>query len=226
MELTTLKNTGYPPFAVVELFTSQGCSSCPPADDILRGYADAENVYPLSFHVTYWNRLGWQDVYSQKEFDERQYMYGNHFNLRSVYTPQTVVNGAFETVGSRKGEVKNAIAEALKKPALASIVLNLNKKKNEYEVSYKLSGEYKNSLLNLLIVEKSIKTEVLRGENEGRTLYHDNVVRLFKTIEMGDSTEGVSVLNIDDNWVLGNCKVIAFLQDRDTLKVKAATGIR
>ena len=86
--------------AVLELFTSEGCSSCPPADDVLRDLAKDSNVIALSFHVTYWNRLGWKDSFSQKIFDERQYAYGEKFQANGVYTPQAVINGTTEMVGS------------------------------------------------------------------------------------------------------------------------------
>ena len=79
--------------AVLELFTSEGCSSCPTADDVLRDLAKDSNVVALSFHVTYWNRLGWKDSFSQKIFDERQYAYGEKFRANGVYTPQAVING-------------------------------------------------------------------------------------------------------------------------------------
>ncbi len=110
--------------AVLELYTSEGCSSCPSADDVLRGVLGQENVFALAFHVTYWNRLGWKDSFSQKVFDERQYLYSNRFAKEGVYTPQLVVNGTSELVGSRKSQVEAAIKKALAKPAPVQIDLS------------------------------------------------------------------------------------------------------
>ena len=90
-------------FALLELFTSEDCSSCPPADRLLPQLASLDpNIIPLSFHVDYWNNLGWKDPFSSSEFSQRQQNYGRHFNLESIYTPQLVINGEFELLfGSR-----------------------------------------------------------------------------------------------------------------------------
>jgi len=102
-------------FAVVELFTSEGCSSCPPADEILakiaREYPD--NVYVLGFHVDYWDRLGWRDIYSSADYTHRQQKYAQLFNLNSIYTPQAIVNGKHEFVGSNESSLRSAIEEGL-----------------------------------------------------------------------------------------------------------------
>lgn len=106
-------NTG---FAVVELFTSEGCSSCPPADEVVakiqRESKDVP-VYILAYHVDYWNRLGWKDVFSSAEYSKRQNDYANYLNLQSVYTPQIVVNGKTEFVGSQESTLRSAIHNGL-----------------------------------------------------------------------------------------------------------------
>jgi len=96
--------------AVVELFTSQGCSSCPPADKILSGYAKSNDVLALSWHVDYWNYLGWKDTFSKAEFTKRQRSYAVSFRRRGVYTPQAVVNGRNHAVGSQRSEIESLIS--------------------------------------------------------------------------------------------------------------------
>ncbi len=210
--------------AVLELYTSEGCSSCPPADDILRGVVHQENVFAMAFHVTYWNRLGWKDSFSQKAFDERQYAYGSRFQKDGVYTPQLVVNGTEEFVGSRKSQAENAIKKALTTPAVAQISLSKTLKDNNIAVNYKLSGDFVNAVLNFAVVESNFSTQVKRGENEGRILKHDNVVRGFQTVEV-KNTEGVFEVKLLKNWQLSNCMFIAFLQDKKTGQVLGASKI-
>lgn len=210
--------------AVLELYTSEGCSSCPPADDILRGVVHQENVFALAFHVTYWNRLGWKDSFSQKTFDERQYAYSSRFQKEGVYTPQLIVNGTQEFVGSRKSQADNAIKKALVTPAVAQIELTKTLKDNNLAINYKLSGDFVNAVLNFAVVESNFSTQVKRGENEGRTLKHDNVVRDFQTVEV-KNTEGVYEAKLLKNWQLPNCTLIAFLQNKKTGQVLGGSKI-
>ena len=118
-------------FAVVELFTSEGCSSCPPADALVaRVQKESTNkpVYILAFHVDYWNRLGWKDVYSSAEYSARQNQYANWLNLSSeVYTPQAIVNGHTEFVGSEEGTLRKAIQAGLQKSASTPLTLSDDK---------------------------------------------------------------------------------------------------
>ena len=105
----------YAPVALLELFTSEGCSSCPPADNLLPDLAKLDsNIIPLSFHVDYWNRLGWEDPFSSSEYTGRQREYVSQLNLESAYTPQLVVNGEYELVGSNRGKAVSTIHEVLK----------------------------------------------------------------------------------------------------------------
>ncbi len=215
----------YPPFAVLELFTSEGCSSCPPADEILRGVSQQDNVFALSFHVTYWNKLGWKDPFSQKMFDERQYAYGRLMQSNGVYTPQLVVNGSEEFVGSRKSQTEKSIEKALSQKAEAHIILNKTLENNTLKVHYKLEGNFKNTVLNIALVERNIETKVLRGENEGRTLKHDNVVREFQTIQLNDTAEGTISFNIPTDFKQKDGNIIAYLQNKDTWKTVAANKL-
>jgi hypothetical protein len=213
--------------AVVELFTSEGCSSCPPADVVLSGYGNRDNVFPLGFHVTYWNRLGWRDSFSQKAFDKRQYDYSERFSLNGNYTPQIVINGDVEMVGSRQNQVDKAIREALKTPPSVKIRLEKNFKEGDIEISYQLEGVLENAVLNLAIVENQLETTVLRGENGGKKLKHDHVVRDFQTIALkkGEQAGKLHFFPLS-SWKLGNCSVVAFVQNENNGPVRGASRLK
>jgi hypothetical protein len=172
---------------VVELFTSQGCSSCPDADKNLteilqRAKKEGKQVYGLSFHVDYWNYIGWKDPYSSKEFTVRQRKYGEQMNLRSIYTPQMIVNGKKELVGSNRIESAKAIAdENNQKPTYQISLHDIQIKDEILSFSYQLDKNPTDEIINFAIVEKDIENYVPRGENSGRKLHHDNVVRSFVT---------------------------------------------
>jgi hypothetical protein len=213
--------------AVVELFTSEGCSSCPPADIILSSYGNQDNVFPLGFHVTYWNRLGWRDSFSQKTFDKRQYDYSERFNLNGNYTPQIVVNGDIEMVGSRHNQVDKAIKEALKTPP--SVKINLAKvvQEGDIQISYQLEGVLENAVLNLAIVENQLETTVLRGENGGKKLKHDHVVRDFQTIVLKKGEkEGKTLFFPLSHWKLSHCSIVAFVQNENNGPVRGASRLK
>jgi hypothetical protein len=162
-----------PPAApiVVELFTSQGCNSCPPADALLGELAQRVDVLPLAFHVTYWNDLGWRDRFSFREADARQYRYANAMGTRSVYTPQMIINGRGEVLGSNRFGVQRAVATAVAREAIGLSVVN-----SSLQVVLPDVGGCDCELL-LLGVQPSTQTAVGRGENAGKLLREFNVVR-------------------------------------------------
>jgi hypothetical protein len=207
--------------AIVELFTSEGCSSCPSADEVLSELADKPNVFPLGFHVTYWNRLGWKDDFSQKIFDERQYAYGEKFNLSSVYTPQVIVNGADEMVGSKRSKVLQSIDNQLKNTFQNQITLAKKIENNKISIQYQLNTVDKNWVLNVALTESKISTKVKHGENGGRTLRHDNVVRVFKTLPI----QAKGIVDFDRPQSLDNVSVVAFLQEINVGKIVSAAKI-
>ena len=209
-------------FVVVELFTSQGCSSCPPADEILRGLSKKDNIFPLSFHVTYWNRLGWKDSFSQKIFDERQYEYGSRFALLGVYTPQVVINGKAEMVGSHGQKIEKMIAEKLVESTTFSIILSKEIKDKSLIINYKINKLAKDYDLNVVLIESGISTKIQRGENQGKTLKHDNVVRYFKMIKMTQNTEGPLELPF---LPTEKQAVIVYLQEPNLGTIVAATKL-
>jgi len=157
---------------VVELFTSQGCSSCPPADELLGRIArDASlrgRVIPLAFHVDYWNHLGWRDPFSSAEWSQRQRSYVQAMGLSGAYTPQAVVGGRREFVGSNEGQLFSAIEEASKKKTTASVSIANDVARIDAPRELELIA---------LTVENAQTTNVARGENGGRTLTNYAIVR-------------------------------------------------
>lgn len=228
---------------VVELFTSEGCSSCPPADALLarldkeQPVAGAE-VIALAQHVDYWNYLGWADPFSAHEFSERQGEYAAHFRSGDVYTPQMVVDGGAEFPGSNSGKAVDAIARAAREPkaevnlaradgqADASDALRLSVR---VERVPKLSDGDTAEVL-LAVTEDKLSSDVERGENEGSTLTHSGVVRRLTKIGdlgAGDATfAGEPVVALEKGWRRENLRAVVFLQEHTSKRVVGAASIR
>lgn len=159
---------------VVELFTSQGCSSCPPADRILSELARTRaDVLPLAFHVTYWNRLGWPDPYSLEASTERQRRYRGISDAGSIYTPQAVVDGTRDVVGSDGPGLRRAIAAAAGK----AVTMPLTATRTGETVSIAVGAGNGNGRVLLIGYDRERRTVVPRGENAGATLVESNIVR-------------------------------------------------
>jgi hypothetical protein len=162
---------------VVELFTSQGCSSCPPADAILGELTLRKNIVALAFHVDYWDGIGWRDPYSMPEATERQRRYVAALHLSSAFTPQMVINGSSSVVGSDRPHVMAAIAQATGGPKIEALV-----ERDQLVVSLPdgdRDGDYD---VNAAAYFPQSTTQVHNGENSGRTLTEYNVVRQFRRI--------------------------------------------
>jgi hypothetical protein len=212
---------------VIELFTSQGCSSCPDADKNLtqilqQAKKEGKQVYGLSFHVDYWNYIGWKDPYSSKEFTARQRKYGEEMNLRSIYTPQMIVNGKEEFVGSDRTESSKAVATALNQKSLYTIAISrLTVSGEVLSFTYSLDKAPSDEIINVAVVEKNIENYVPRGENSGKKLHHDNVVRTFITQPVKKEQPvqlSLSKMNIN------NALVIVYIQNKDRVVVGAASS--
>ncbi len=213
-------------FAVVELFTSEGCSSCPPADRLTEelakeAEAKGQDVYILAFHVDYWNRLGWRDRFSKQAFSNRQYWYAEQFKQGTVYTPQMIVNGATEFVGSRRAEAKEAIREALTQTEENQIQIDLTNTEKAGEIAYTIDEVPENTQLHYAWVEKDLSSKVKSGENRGRNLHHYSVVWDLKTIDQ-PQTSGKLALDFAHQDG-GKYELIAFLQHEKGAKILGAS---
>jgi hypothetical protein len=163
---------------VVELFTSQGCSSCPPANAYLNELSRGRDVLALAFHVTYWDRLGWKDPFSIEAATDRQGIYGRRFGDGS-YTPEIVVDGAAGMVGSDRGAVGPAIENAKRQGRTAAAV---NVTRNGEQVSIEVGAGSGNGRVLLIGFDHEHTTAIPRGENGGRTLTEANVVRSIRFV--------------------------------------------
>ena len=210
-------------FALIELFTSEGCSSCPPADEALeeiqKKYND-KDVLVLSYHVDYWNKLGWKDIFSDVSFTQRQEYYSNIFRLNNIYTPQVVVNGKKEFLGSDKSKLISSIEEQLNEKPAASIRLNIvQNTEGKIDVHYSAEGiDAKKEQAILVLVQKMATNEIKKGENKGRTLHHINIVRNIFYLPLKEKTTSFTLptgLQKEDVFVAG------FIQDKRSGSIKA-----
>lgn len=170
---------------VIELFTSQGCASCPPADEYLGELAQRRDVLALAFHVDYWNYIGWEDPFSSAEATARQHDYGQFFDLRAVYTPQMVIDGTTHEIGSDRGAVASAIKNAARAPKIPVTLLN-----DETGFRVHIGEGEPGTRARVLFVEfePEAVTEVQRGENEGKRLVEYNIVESWEVIGTWDGS--------------------------------------
>ena len=217
----------FQPVAVIELFTSQGCSSCPSADHLLaqtikEAKKDGRQIFALSFHVDYWNRLGWADPFSAKEYSQRQRAYAAQLNNNSVYTPQMIVNGSRQFVGSDENDLKGALDKSLHiTPAAAFKTLSVNLQNNTPpQVKFSLDGNYTGCNINFALVSLSETTSIKRGENGGLTLTNENVVRQF--ISIAATAEGTINFKASPVPAANNRAIVAYLQQSNNLKIIGA----
>lgn len=213
-------------FAVVELFTSEGCSSCPPADALVakvqKESAD-KPVYILAFHVDYWNRLGWKDVFSSHDYSSRQYQY-SHRLKSEVYTPQVIVNGHTEFVGSDEKSLRNAIKTGLEKPAKTELSLNnIKVEGNKANVQYHAAGAVNSSNLLIALIEKNATTKVQSGENGGRTLSHVQIVMQLKSTALKNNANGTESMVLPHGFDPQKFELIGFVQSISNGEITGAT---
>ena len=211
-------------FVVMELFTSQGCSSCPPADDILGNYASSADAHiiPLSFHVDYWNKLGWKDPFSSILFTQRQQQYASLFQLESIYTPQLVINGTRELVGSEEGRIGEIVNGFLKEPPAAEITItNKVVRGTKLEISYALNKNLQGKMMNAVLVQDKITTRIRAGENRGLNLVNHNIVLDLQEMRIS-GTAGNIYLQMPAGQLTDGLSMVLFVQDPGTGKISGA----
>ncbi len=220
----------WPGFVVIELFTSQGCPSCPPADMMLeqvkkKSQEKGAPIYTLAFHVDYWNRRGWHDRFSHRDYSRRQQSYSSRFSKRQIYTPQIVINGQIETHGANVRKANASIDHFLSQPSGVKINLDVQRDKtgNYLIVNYFAPNAPANSVINLALVDGVHKTYVRRGGNRGHTLRNANIVRAFKARKITKpQDEHTYRLLMPDDLIVSQATVIAYIQDRLTMSVLSA----
>ena len=228
------KDSGITTPVLVELFTSQGCSSCPSADRLLSQLTAGETeVIPLSFHVDYWNYIGWTDPFSSAEWSKRQSSYANAFDSSRVYTPQLVVNGRRDCVGSNEKRVREEIERAAREGTAGRLELEMIPGEDTRSVHLEIdaylsrlppSGRTdgkpagKRWSVMVAVFENDLETPVSKGENGGRTLRNSHVVRTLTEAfslpaRAGASDSGQLKIELADGWNRERLGVAVFLQD-------------
>jgi hypothetical protein len=214
-------------FVVLELFTSEGCSSCPAADALLaRIQAEAKDkpVYVLSYHVDYWDRLGWKDQFSSSQYSNRQVQY-SHWLSSDVYTPQVVINGLSECVGSNESTIRNAIDKQLNTAAAATLVIEGRQTAKGADLQYTVAGSNAKDKLLIAVIQKHAVSSVKAGENQGRTLSHAQIVRELETIDVKQAKQGSTQLHLPAGFNPTDYEVIGLLQNSSNGQIDASTRV-
>lgn len=208
---------------VVELFTSQGCSSCPPADEFLAELAERDDVIAIAFHVTYWDYIGWKDPYAKSWATERQYSYARVLERGYPYTPQMVVDGKHDLVGSRRGQVANAMVDSMQEANLRVPVVLQREADN---LTITLPAAKLRQPLHLWMVRYSgaRKTKVARGENRGETLVNTHIARHMELLGSwsGEAREITAALPLPAEMDGG---VAVWVQERNAGAIRGAAKL-
>jgi hypothetical protein len=220
---------------VVELFTSEGCSSCPPADELLgrlRRDLSAKNiqVIPLGFHVDYWDGLGWKDRFSSAKFTQRQEQYAQALRVDGPYTPEMVVDGAVEFVGNDAGRAQSTIRQQASQLEAAQVKIapagsdQLTIQVKDPAASSSGGG---NALVMLAITEDNLSTQVGSGENGGRTLHHAAVVRELRQVgTLNNGAMEITVpLKLEKDWKRNDLHAVVFVQNGPSGKIEGAASV-
>jgi hypothetical protein len=228
---------GVPVPVLVELFTAEGCSSCPPADTLLEKMIEQQpaagaEIVALGEHVDYWDRLGWKDRFSSAALTSRQQKYADRSKGGEIYTPQMVVDGQDAFVGSDLNAARRAIERAIAAPHGSVRIAIDEPAANVVHVTLTASNLPPSSSgdradLLVAITEDHLRTEVKRGENQGRTLTHAAVVREIRTVAegLGPSASADARIKLPADSVRSHLKVVAFVQDRTSRRVLATSAL-
>jgi hypothetical protein len=212
-------------FAVLELFTSEGCSSCPPADNLMakiQQEKDGKAIYILAYHVDYWNRLGWKDRYSSADFSKRQLEYGRWFGLSTIYTPQVIVNGKAEFVGSEESAIRGAISVQLATTPTATLMLQAHLDREGLRIEYQSTKTGKSSRLLIAILQKAAQSKVERGENAGHTLSHTQIVRALQNEPLNITGIGSGIVLLPKDFNAKDWEIVGFIQNQSNGEIIAA----
>ena len=214
---------------LVELFTSEGCSSCPPADSLLETLDKQQsvagaNLIVISEHVDYWNHLGWSDPFSSPFYSARQHEYSNRLGTDEVYTPQLIVDGRAELVGSDKPKALNAIQRAAKQPKVALTVRASRGGTVHVDAPVQESNSSKLDLYVVLAADR-MRSQVARGENAGRSLTHVAVAYSFSKSGSWNATDALN-RDLHVNVKAGDTRVIVFLQDPHSGRIAGVAQIK
>jgi hypothetical protein len=227
---------------IVELFTSEGCSSCPPADALLAKLEEQQpvakaQILAVEEHVDYWNNLGWTDPFSSRQWTARQEDYAASLGSRNVYTPQMVIDGRTEFVGGREHQARQAIEEAASRTRTLVQVTARPSEKHGREQFIISVGKLVGGRLEdtpevwLAITEAGLHSSVTRGENAGEELHHASVVRALRKIGVADQNKETSLsadlsMALDPAWKRQNLRAVVFVQEKKSRQILGAAATR
>lgn len=217
------------PIAVVELFTSEACPSCPGADAFVKELIDqarqtGRRIYPLSFHVDYWSPADRKDPLSSEQFAQRQRSYVEHMGLDGAYTPQMIVNGTQEFIGSERSTGRQKIQAALASPASVDVKLAVRNDpalRSQYRVDYETAGVPGDAVINIALVERGLTNK--SHSRSAPTRRYENVVRVFRTIRLTSGKQHID-LTAPAGIDAANCSVIAYVQNPRSRAVLGAAA--
>ncbi len=219
-----LSSLGLPVMAqspvVVELFTSQGCPSCPPADKLLHELAQRDDVIPLALHVDYWDYIGWKDEFSHPDYAKRQRGYAVQAKRRSVYTPQMIVNGVTDIVGARRMELSKAIAHHADLPS--RVELSVNRSGSEILINAQPTNVDGPLIVRMLRYTPQRSAHITRGENAGHTMLYANVTENWTVLAEWDGTTALALTTV----VEGDKPVVVLVQQDQHGPILAAVRLR
>lgn len=216
-----------PPFAVVELYTSQGCNRCPQADSVLKKIADeakqkSKNILTIAYHVDYWNKPH-KDPYSKSQFTYLQQNYVSVLKQKEMYTPMLVVNGQQCAVGNNYQQAWQMIDKQLQKAAANHLTIKQDSIKNDtLYVSYILTNDAKASSIKILLLQNNLSNVIKAGLNKSLTLHHEYVCRSYKSKSV-NSKYGQVAVPLNGLRLNSDISMVGFLQHRGTLQIEAAT---
>jgi hypothetical protein len=206
---------------VVELYTSQGCSSCPPADKVLSALADRTDVIPLALHVDYWDYIGWADTFADPAYTMRQKAYAAAAGSPSIYTPQMVVGGTDHIIGTHPGE----LADAIRAHTRAGSPVTLRVSRDGGRLHIEASADpalQRSTMVQLVRYRPSASVSIERGENAGRTIDYTNIVASWKSVAEWDGQSPLSV----DPAVDGSLPAVVIIQEAGPGRILAAERVR
>jgi hypothetical protein len=210
-------------FAVVELFTSEGCGSSPAAEELLpkleTEYGD--RLYTLQYHVDYHDQEGWKDEFSQSEFTARQERYGKHFGVKPIYTPQAVVNGTVNVLGFEQKDLSNLVEKQLRKAENEPVTISAKKEGGDIAVTYETTLA-PDQVLNIALVQLYGMNEVSGGPNAGKKLEHTNIVRELRVV---NTSMGMGKLPLPKDVDLTNYHIVAYKQNKNTMEITGVTEV-
>jgi hypothetical protein len=220
---------------LVELFTSEGCSDCPPADTVLQKLIETQpiggaEIIGLGQHVDYWDRQGWKDRFSSAALTNRQHLYATRFRNESIYTPQMVVDGRLEFVGSDAAAARRAIERSLStmhgalRITLDTITADrVGVSVNASDLPATARGDRADIVV--AVTEDQLRSDVKRGENHGRVLTHSGVVRYMATIGEAGASPAQANIPLAADWQRDHLRVVAFVQELHSRGVLASASV-